>query len=536
MCHAEGLILAVGGPSESPVVPGPDLSGASFTSVEIQSEGWTAGVFLDYDLVVGLGAGLNDIYTATYTVVDGVLATVEFCDTLGDPLVPRRVLRGSELFLPESESVEVTGVQTFEPGLLLTDGIGTLGENTEVAVLLTNFGEPLEGWQWGVCDDELVSIEMGFIEEGEALDGLDFEFQLITVVDGGWTVAALLEAAAGNVLEAGTGLEMYRATYAVEEVGFSIVSFCETLGDPAVSVRWIVNGAEVEPDTFDAVITVRPERPYLFGVDAPVVTYDPADVAAGIEFSVDLTIREFPTSLGYPNATQAIQMGIAHDGTFIDAVAGEATGVLAAVNGGTGPAFLAIVLERSGGADDGIVLGALYSIVVPVFLEFPVEEPVVTIYYEVIASALASFEGDLDGTSTTLTWSDELGDPDVENSLIVGDVAVEVGRADETVFFTPPGVFTQLLRGDCDGNGTVSALLDALFLLEWSFLNGEDPSCLDAADVDDSGSVSALLDALFLLEWAFHFGEEPPPPGPDRCGPDLPEDDVSCDTPPDACL
>ncbi len=76
------------------------------------------------------------------------------------------------------------------------------------------------------------------------------------------------------------------------------------------------------------------------------------------------------------------------------------------------------------------------------------------------------------------------------------------------------------LRGDCDGSGSVSALLDALFLLVWQFSGGPAPPCMDAADADGSNGVTALLDALFLLSWQFTGGPAPPSPGTTACGED----------------
>ncbi len=91
-------------------------------------------------------------------------------------------------------------------------------------------------------------------------------------------------------------------------------------------------------------------------------------------------------------------------------------------------------------------------------------------------------------------------------------------------------------RGDCDGNGGVSALLDSLFLLSWQFSGGPAPACLDAADADGNNNVSALLDSLYLLAWQFSGGPAPPSPGQVTCGPDNDGDAaVGCATPPAAC-
>ena len=93
----------------------------------------------------------------------------------------------------------------------------------------------------------------------------------------------------------------------------------------------------------------------------------------------------------------------------------------------------------------------------------------------------------------------------------------------------------QFIRGDCDGNGDVSSLSDATFLLRWAFASGDEPPCRSAADVDDDGSLSALSDAIYLLKWAFASGEAPPAPGTEECGDDPTEDELSCDEIPDGC-
>ena len=76
------------------------------------------------------------------------------------------------------------------------------------------------------------------------------------------------------------------------------------------------------------------------------------------------------------------------------------------------------------------------------------------------------------------------------------------------------------MRGDTDGNGDVSALTDALYLLRYGFARGDAPPCMNAADVDDNGDVSALADSLYLLRYSFADGPEPPAPGVVGCGAD----------------
>ena len=75
------------------------------------------------------------------------------------------------------------------------------------------------------------------------------------------------------------------------------------------------------------------------------------------------------------------------------------------------------------------------------------------------------------------------------------------------------------VRGDVDGSGTVSGVVDALFLLNFGFSDGVEPPCLLAADADSSGNVTALVDGLYILNFFFTAGPPPGPPFP-VCGED----------------
>ena len=83
-------------------------------------------------------------------------------------------------------------------------------------------------------------------------------------------------------------------------------------------------------------------------------------------------------------------------------------------------------------------------------------------------------------------------------------------------------------RGEANSDGTLD-VSDGVFVLNFLFLGGPRPECLDAADVDDSGDL-LLTDAVYLFRFLF-FGLSPSPsaPGPLECGPDPTADRVSCD-------
>ena len=120
-------------------------------------------------------------------------------------------------------------------------------------------------------------------------------------------------------------------------------------------------------------------------------------------------------------------------------------------------------------------------------------------------------------------------------TLAIQDVGAEdEGELEEwcliLALLPPPPPF---LRGDADGDGSVDAIPDAVFLLSWQFLLEAPPPCFDAADIDDDGTLYPLVDALFLLRWQFLGAAEPPVPGPRNCGDDASNDLLRCERAPE---
>jgi hypothetical protein len=78
-------------------------------------------------------------------------------------------------------------------------------------------------------------------------------------------------------------------------------------------------------------------------------------------------------------------------------------------------------------------------------------------------------------------------------------------------------------RGDSNSSGGVN-LTDAIFILKYLFLGGQEPGCLDAADFDDTGDLD-LTDAVLILNFLFRGVDLSEPPGPYECGNDPTRDD-----------
>ena len=85
---------------------------------------------------------------------------------------------------------------------------------------------------------------------------------------------------------------------------------------------------------------------------------------------------------------------------------------------------------------------------------------------------------------------------------------------------------TRFLRGDSDSSGAIN-ITDGIFVLNFLFLGGPNPSCADAADADDSGTHN-ITDGIYVLNFLFLGGPNPPSPGTESCGDDPTVDDLDC--------
>jgi len=90
-----------------------------------------------------------------------------------------------------------------------------------------------------------------------------------------------------------------------------------------------------------------------------------------------------------------------------------------------------------------------------------------------------------------------------------------------------PGGF---VRGDGNANGSID-LTDGVVTLNYLFIGGDAPACLDAADSDDNGGL-VISDAVIIFSWLFTGGAAPVDPAPrataypgEDCGPDPTDDD-----------
>ncbi len=107
--------------------------------------------------------------------------------------------------------------------------------------------------------------------------------------------------------------------------------------------------------------------------------------------------------------------------------------------------------------------------------------------------------------------------------------SVESAGSTNEACATPTGVVEKKFRRGNANSDEQLDLTDPVTVLNYQFLGGPVPSCLDAADADDSGTLD-LTDAVYSLNYQFLAGPKPPAPGPDVCGRDPTEEvpDLGC--------
>lgn len=117
------------------------------------------------------------------------------------------------------------------------------------------------------------------------------------------------------------------------------------------------------------------------------------------------------------------------------------------------------------------------------------------------------------GTETEISLVNDPTLSQVRNIFTVSGRSISPTLQGATLTVAPPEEGEILfLRGDVDGNSSYN-LVDVLFVLNYLFLNGTRPVCLDAADFEDTGRVN-LTSVLALVNYIFQGGPPPPLPFP----------------------
>lgn len=82
-------------------------------------------------------------------------------------------------------------------------------------------------------------------------------------------------------------------------------------------------------------------------------------------------------------------------------------------------------------------------------------------------------------------------------------------------------------RGDANSDFKFD-ISDGIYILNYLFLGGPGTTCFDAMETNDDGNVD-ISDAVAIFGYLFLGRAAPPPPGPNACGPDPTDDNVTCE-------
>ena len=115
------------------------------------------------------------------------------------------------------------------------------------------------------------------------------------------------------------------------------------------------------------------------------------------------------------------------------------------------------------------------------------------------------------GARTVLRMLNNLEISRIFNIFTVNGFSVLPALGSSTITITD-SLTEQFVRGDVDDNGEIQ-ITDGISVLNYLFLGGAVPRCLDAADFDDDGSL-VLTDAISILNFLFLGGPAPRVPFP----------------------
>ncbi len=155
-------------------------------------------------------------------------------------------------------------------------------------------------------------------------------------------------------------------------------------------------------------------------------------------------------------------MSLEHDGLLLTALGAFTDPFLAAICN-DGPQVFIVTLDPAGCA--GVNIGVVYGLTCDVFLQFPVETPVVTVSYETVPDGLIGVGS---ATETDLVWTNGCG---AQNTVVVvGGTLNDADFVNGTITLLPVSP-PDFVRGDCNADGGVD-VGDSIWILSELFLQG----------------------------------------------------------------
>lgn len=264
-------------------------AGADFNQVNLFADGWTVGVVISFlgmdELAPGTGLELHGAdYDALSVVAAGdpdIVASLDFCATLGAPPVATVVVVGGASVSPDqnSGSITIAGAPPMPPSFQY------IAPNDEVAATAANFsanfaifrdpaGEALptedtQGFSMG-CSNDAIIAPTAVSAIGELADvagGAGPDFFGDNTAPEGWTVGVVYAFLGGVFIQFDVAKEVISVDYDnVSAVALDVaaLTWVDTLGMPPVSNVVVVGGQSIGTAGVDGSITFS---------DTPSVTF-----------------------------------------------------------------------------------------------------------------------------------------------------------------------------------------------------------------------------------------------------------------------
>ena len=197
------------------------------------------------------------------------------------------------------------------------------------------------------------------------------------------------------------------------------------------------------------------------------------------------------------------QYGVCHDNSVLTIENADSAPGVEALD----TTFTAVVVQ----GNDGYTCGVLMNVIASVVVDGLVDDVTTATY-----TVAAPFE------STSVDFCGTLGVPIVELAAVVNGepIAPETTSATITVC-----QITSFIRSDCNDD-SANDIADGIFVLQYLFQNGPDPSCVAACDFNGDGIVDTA-DPVGIFEYQFLDGPAPAAPFP-NCGVDETIDPEDC--------
>jgi len=240
------------------------------------------------------------------------------------------------------------------------------------------------------------------------------------------------------------------------------------------------------------------------------VDYAAANPAA-FGFSADVTVQQISGATFAPCAGYSIDLG--NDPTLM--LATDLTTTMPE------PMGEEIDFDQVNFYPEGVTQGVVLSFVGGWTVTFEVETPMCTVDYQLLDGPLT---GATTATVTSLSFINTLGEPPVENVLVLDGASFVPTTVDGTVTLIPHDG-PMLIRGDASGDGSLD-LVDGIQVLDYLF-NATPSDCLDALDANDTGTIN-ITDAVTVLCTIFCAGTPSPAPPYPACGFDPTGDALDC--------